>query len=334
MTPVPLLCCECIANRMNLPLGGPRSVLGIVLPARNDPWLNAGLPTWAIFSGQNGDIKFPMRLPIIPDTHETIVLFDIKNRATCCDAVSDLDLFYHQQAAQAGAANYFGGYTAKTQDVGKLELLRMEKALHGKSFKGAGDADVHKVFSNISKRMVKDIEAKGTCRTSVETTQLALHANHQETTFAEMFCTFPHVTFPVSPLLGREEIENKTKSGKSVLVGIRSNCYKQSWTDAPGDLLYGFRGQSHNVNLLSPIGMWTHWKIERIEDPKKQPVRSSWTIEGTAYAKECHEHKIKPTFIPGVHYQAIESENRILVPRARVVQCESAKTNFLDRGER
>ena len=66
-------------------------MLGAVLPARNNAWLNAGPPAWLIFNADNGDNKFPMKLPIIPETHEKIRLFDI-DRKTCCDGVSDLDL--------------------------------------------------------------------------------------------------------------------------------------------------------------------------------------------------------------------------------------------------
>ena len=117
---VPLLICACLADKMQLPMGGPRSMLGAVLPVRNNVWLNAGPPAWILFSADNADIKFPMKLPITPETHEKIRLFDI-DRQTCCDGVSDLDLFYQTQATQAMAAGYFGGDTAKMQDTGRLE---------------------------------------------------------------------------------------------------------------------------------------------------------------------------------------------------------------------
>ena len=42
LTEIPLIICECLAHERNLPTRGPRSMLGEVLPARNDAWLNAG----------------------------------------------------------------------------------------------------------------------------------------------------------------------------------------------------------------------------------------------------------------------------------------------------
>ena len=42
LTQAPLVVCECIAQHRNLPTRGHRSMLGEILPARNDAWLNAG----------------------------------------------------------------------------------------------------------------------------------------------------------------------------------------------------------------------------------------------------------------------------------------------------
>ena len=66
----PMLVCPCIASKQNLPVSGPRSYIGCVLSARNSPWLNAGPAAWMVFSGDNGDIKFPHRLPVMAETHE------------------------------------------------------------------------------------------------------------------------------------------------------------------------------------------------------------------------------------------------------------------------
>ena len=123
-----MLICPCIAEAKGLPINGPRSMLGAALPARNNEWLNAGPSAWIGFNADNGDIKFPMKLPIIPETHEKALIFDIK-RHSCCEDISELDLFYQTQATQAMAAGYFGGYSAKMQDIGLMELKNMQKAL-------------------------------------------------------------------------------------------------------------------------------------------------------------------------------------------------------------
>ena len=71
-----LLVCRCIAQERGLPMSGPRSMLGAMLPARNEANLNAGPVAWCEFTGDNGDIKFPMRVLILPETHE-ILVYDV-----------------------------------------------------------------------------------------------------------------------------------------------------------------------------------------------------------------------------------------------------------------
>ena len=82
------------------------------------------------------------------------------------------------------------------------------------------------------------------------------------------------------------------------------------------DLLYGFRGKSHNVDLMSPYEMAMHWSLERILPPKTRTAApfSAWTDVGVL-AREAAK-RLKEHFIPiaGVHYQAVPAEDRILMP--------------------
>ena len=112
-----LLVCACVANMRQLCQSGPRSMLGTFLQERNDPWLNAGPSAWMVFTGDNGDIKFPHRMPIIQETHEHMILFDVRT-TPCWASVSSLQMAYDMQAGQAVAAGYFGGYSAKMQVIG------------------------------------------------------------------------------------------------------------------------------------------------------------------------------------------------------------------------
>ena len=80
MTDHALLVCPCVAANLGVAASGPRSLIGCILPIRNDPWLNAAPITWAEFAGDNGDIKFPLRVPILPETHE-VRLYDVQR---CC----------------------------------------------------------------------------------------------------------------------------------------------------------------------------------------------------------------------------------------------------------
>ena len=57
-------------------------MLGDVLLARNDAWLNAGPRALIAFTADNADVKFPFRVPIQEETHE-VLLFDIKRHPKC-----------------------------------------------------------------------------------------------------------------------------------------------------------------------------------------------------------------------------------------------------------
>ena len=110
MTEIPLIICECLAHARNLPTRGHRSMLGEVLPARNDAWLNAGPRALVAFTADNADIKFPFRVPIQQETHE-VQLFDV-NRHPQCGSRDPLDQALDMQAVMAALAGYFGGYTS------------------------------------------------------------------------------------------------------------------------------------------------------------------------------------------------------------------------------
>ncbi len=57
-----------------------------------------------------------------------------------------------------------------------------------------------KEFQMYSRRLVKDLEAKGFFRTAVESLNLQLHGHREDVTMAECIRTFPTVTFPATLL--------------------------------------------------------------------------------------------------------------------------------------
>ena len=260
----PLFVCACVAEQMHLCVSGARSMLGCILPKRNSAWLNAGPTAWVTFCGDNGDIKFPQKLPIIPETHERGRLF-WANTHSCCAGISDLHLTYQLQAAQAMAAGYFGGYSAKMQDVGFKEIQRMEKSLN-RNLEAEKPGTADEQFRRFSKRLLRDLEAKGIIRTSLEGLNLAAHADNPDPLRAECFRTFPTVAFPATQLLRREEIETGKRGGTALIVAVhhRKSGGRMSYSEAPFDLLYGFRGSKHNVDLLSPFEMIRFWSIEKV----------------------------------------------------------------------
>ena len=169
-------------------------------------------------------------------------------------------MLYDFQAGLSMAAGYFGGYTAKMQDVGHRELQRMNEALARKVSVEKKPLS-HDTFKLYSRRLVKDLEAKGIIRTAVEGCNLALQASCKDNLRAELFSTMPRVNFPASLLLKREEVETKKVTGRSVIAAVQGNKQqgRRAYVEAPFDTLYGFRGQEYGVDALSPFEMIRLW---------------------------------------------------------------------------
>ena len=119
--------------------------------------------------------------------------------------VSELDMAYEVQIGQAVTAGYFGGYSAKMQDIGQKELQRLQLSVDRKTIqsKEVSGPAAHRMYAQ---RLVKDLECKGIIRTAVECVNLALFANHPDKLRAECVRTFPSVHFPATLLLRREEM--------------------------------------------------------------------------------------------------------------------------------
>ena len=315
MTDRPLVVCECIAHHRNLPTRGPRSMLGDILPARNDAWLNAGPRALIAFAADNADIKFPWRLPIQTETHE-VLLYDVQ-RQPSCGLRSTQDQALDMQAVMAAVAGYFGGYTSKMQPTGERETRQLREAAERK-MQGEKRENAARDFQRYVRRLVKDLEMKGTIRTAVESINLSLCASHNDVLMSECIRTFPTVTFPAALLLKREEIETLKVSGASIIAALHHGHGQKArmYADAPLDLMYGFRGRDEEVDLLTPYEMLLLYRAERILPPtcKDAVDFATWTAERTRYRKQCLEQHVKPEYEAGVHYVAIPAKHRILLP--------------------
>eukprot|EP00959_Pyramimonas_sp_CCMP1952_P124790 2608944-Pyramimonas_sp.AAC.1 len=114
------------------------------------------------------------------------------------------------------AAGYFGGYSAKMQDIGEKEMKRLSATLERKvASDGAlgGNRTAAEEFQHYSRRLVRDLECKGIVRTSLESCLLSLYADHPDALMAECIRTFPSVRFPAVDLLKREEVETGKSRG-------------------------------------------------------------------------------------------------------------------------
>ena len=203
-------------------------------------------------------------------------------------------MLYDFQAGVSMAAGYFGGYTAKMQDVGYRELQRMKEALARKASVEPKHLPQH-AFNLYSKRLIKDLEAKGIIRTAVEGLNLAVHADCKDVLRGEFFSTFPRVNFQTSLLLKREEIETRKIAGASVIAALLSSKQsRRAYVEAPFDMLYGYRGKQYAVDLLPPFMMIMHWSMEKIIPPCAAKQNSELTAEGKQEQARSKANNMKP----------------------------------------
>ena len=101
-------------------------MLGEILPARNEAWLNAGPRALIAFTAENADLKFTLRLPIQSETHEELPA-DVK-RHVHCGLRSLKEQASDMQSVMAALAGYFGGYSSKMQPIGERETKQLREA--------------------------------------------------------------------------------------------------------------------------------------------------------------------------------------------------------------
>jgi hypothetical protein len=258
--------------------------------AHNDAWLNAGPRALIAFTADNADVKFPLRLPIQAETHEVLPA-DVRKHPLC-GAKKPSEQARDMQEVMAAIAGYFGGYSSKMQSIGERETRQLREAAQRKvavETKNGDAQDFHKYV----RRLVKDLEMKGTSRTAVEGVNLSLFANRSDVLMTECIRTFPTVIFPASLLLKREEVETYTVSGASIIAALHHGhgCKARMYLEAPFDLMYGFRGSEHSVDLLTPYEMLLHYSMERILPPASQckSSRATWTVDGIEYCEQCQK---------------------------------------------
>ena len=257
---------------------------------------------WIAFSGDNGDIKFTQKLPILPETHEPVGTTE--EQKTCCESRHFLDMLLDLQARQAAQAGYCGGYQTKVQPIGDKELGRFHAAfvhtLDGKAKKRRKPVSEH--FKDYTRRFFKDMESKGTIRTVVECMDLAEYEDHPDPLMAECPRTFPSVTSPAGAFLKCAEIETGKTADGSVNRPMR-HAYGspgQAHLAGPIYVLYGYRGRAYNVDLHSPFEMMRFWKPVKIT----AWCGSRFTSAGVKYRDKCRAEGEPTRFRAGEHYVA------------------------------
>ena len=79
------------------------------------------------------------------------------------------------------------------KDIGEKEIKRLSATIARKISAEDNHKSESKAFQHYSRRLVRDLEAKGIVRTSVESLLLSLQADNPDIFGAECFRTFPNV---------------------------------------------------------------------------------------------------------------------------------------------
>jgi hypothetical protein len=134
-------------------------------------------------------MKFTLRLPILKETHEVLLtgvrMHPLRGKRSASEQASDMP------QVMTAIAGYFGGYTSKMQSIGEKETRQLREAARRK-ISAEGKDNNTRVFQKYVRRLVKDLEMKGTIRTAVENVNLSLHANHADVLMAECIRNLPH----------------------------------------------------------------------------------------------------------------------------------------------
>ena len=108
---------------------------------------------------------------------------------------------------------------------------------------------------DLTRHIVNNLEAKWTVRTLVEGLNLSMRATDPDALAAECWRTVHTIMCLAQTLLHREDVEAQRIIGRSIIAAIHDHKTKSKCTyvDAPADLMCGFRGSHHNVDLMPPI---------------------------------------------------------------------------------
>ena len=167
-------------------------MVGYIEPSRNSGSVNGTMPTAAVGSGDNGDIKVPYRLPILEATCDSTCTGDC-HKMVAIEAM--IDAVDSSQAAQVG---YHCDYGNKRQPIGVYEARKWEKGQRALAEKLKGESTTYSARRH-AQRIMSDCFARGILRTPNETAKLNDAAGHPEPTTPEVtasaFFYFPRRSF-------------------------------------------------------------------------------------------------------------------------------------------
>ena len=181
-----LLICPHLAEDMDMPRSGKRTMVGMPWGPCNNASLNGNHPAMLAAQRCNGDVQLPYRFPITEATHSQ----SCKGCDKDCDKKVPIFQLVNAQVDQAAQAGYGCDYQNKRLGIAVHEVKEWEKA-QTKLIEDIMENKPGYVGARLSKRLMTDCYGRGVCRGAVECTNLVLRAGQSDPTLAESIKTAP-----------------------------------------------------------------------------------------------------------------------------------------------
>ena len=328
MTDELLLICPGLAEDLNMPFKGKKSMAGLLFGPCNDGNLNATHPALLASLRCNSDVQVPFRFPITSYTHRG----DICGHE-CDKKMPVWSLALQAQRTQAAQAGYACDYMNKRNPIAVHEVNAwMAGQQH--LYEELKDTKTGYLGARAAKRLITDCYGRGVVRGAVESTKLILDSQHSDPTHAESIKTAQVADISLHFLMkllehiadGRPWPEEPTRK----IVDKRNPMIKQL-ADCPPWTVYGGRGQRPEVHMLSPYEFAKHYHLKPARHPyseegqRKEPeeeeegqhrYHAGLTDAGIAKCNRNKEKAMKDRerLVPGTDYQIREEGGKGWLP--------------------
>ena len=311
-----LLVCNGLAQKMDMPVKGKRSMLGMLWGPCNDPNLNGNHPAMLAGLRCNGDVQVPYRFPITEELHD-----DARCEHRCGADQDVMEVTRQAQINQSAQSGYSCDYQNKRLPIAVNEVNEWKKSHQELAAELQDNKSGGYVGAREAKRLITDCYARGVCRGSVECANLIDHTSNQDPTNAEAIKTAPvtEVALNFGIQLLKAAVAGEPLPAEREQVQNDRRCYgsnkhvhcPQLWT------LYGERGADPRVRALSAFEFVRYYHCQLANHPTL--AHSSGCAEQHAALTDSGKRKLADQVSvkylrPGIDHQIKEGGGRDWMP--------------------
>ncbi len=276
-TEEPFLVCPGLAEDLDMPFKGKKSMTGLLWGPCNDGNLNATHPALLASLRCNSDVQVPFRFPTTSCSHRG----DICGHE-CDKKLPIWSLANTAQTNQAAQAGYGCDYMNKRNPIAVQEV-KAWMAGQQHLYEEIKETKTGYLGARAAKRLITDCYGRGVVRGAVESTKLILDSQHNDPTHAESIKTAPvteiSLHFAMELLKHIAEGKQWPQEPTRKIVDKRNPMNKQLM-DCPPWTVYGGRGQRPEVHMLSPYEFARHYHIKPARHPFNEEVQERQLEEG------------------------------------------------------